>query len=62
MQLVYRGISYQSISTHLAAIKIINGKYRGISYQIGKCKVKNAAIKDIHALKYRGIDYIKILN
>lgn len=62
MQLVYRGISYQSISTHLAAIKVFNGKYRGISYQIGKCKAKNVAVKDIYVLKYRGIDYFKILS
>ena len=63
MQLVYRGISYQTISMHLAASKqVINGKYRGISAQIHKRKVKNVAIKGIYVLKYRGIDYIKILN
>ena len=61
MQLVYRGIFYQSISTHLAAIKVFNGKYRG-SAQIRNYKAKNAVIKDIYVLKYRGIDYIKILN
>lgn len=62
MQLVYRGISYQTTVTDSATSKVIDGKYRGISYQIRKHKVENVATKSIHVLKYRGIDYIKILN
>lgn len=63
MQLVYRGISYQTTTTDSTTSKqAIDGKYRGISYQISKHKVENVAIKGIHVLKYRGIDYIKILN
>lgn len=60
MQLVYRGISYQSTSTPLAIKKQeFNGKYRGIPAQIRK--IKDAMIKNIYVLKYRGVDYIKVL-
>ena len=63
MQLVYRGIPYQTTATDSATPKqAIDGKYRGISYQMPKHKVKNVAIQGIHVLKYRGIEYIKILN
>lgn len=60
MKLFYRGVSYQANSLHLATVKEINAKYRGIPYQIRK--VKNATIKDICVLKYRGVDYVKVLN
>ncbi|MCU0532511.1 MAG: DUF4278 domain-containing protein [Hydrococcus sp. Prado102] len=60
MQLSYRGISYQSTSTNLATVKPeINGKYRGIPYQR---QIKDATVKDIKVLKYRGLDYIKVFN
>lgn len=63
MQLVYRGISYHATSAHFAPVQqAINGQYRGISYQIRKSKVKDAVIKNICFLKYRGINYMKILN
>lgn len=63
MQLIYRGISYQTTATDSATSKqAIDGKYRGISYQIPTHKIENIATKSIHVLKYRGIDYIKILN
>ena len=63
MQLVYRGISYQTPSIHIAADQQkINGKYRGIPYQNQIKRKKSAAISSVYALKYRGIDYIKTLN
>ena len=55
MQLVYRGISYQTNSTQSSTSKQeVNGQYRGISYQIRK--INNAKIKNICVLKYRGAD------
>lgn len=61
MQLIYRGVSYQSITPELVDAKQQpNLKYRGISYQIPKAKNQNIA--DIHVLKYRGIDFVKVLN
>lgn len=49
MQLIYRGIAYQSIAADLAnAQQQTNIKYRKIA--------------DIRVLKYRGVDFIKILN
>ena len=63
MQLVYRGISYQTLSMPVAVVQqVINGKHRGIPYQIRKRKIANAAIKGVYVLKYRGTDYIKTLN
>ncbi|MGF1482225.1 MAG: DUF4278 domain-containing protein [Cyanophyceae cyanobacterium] len=59
MQLIYRGISYQSNLTRSATDKTINGKYRGVSYQIGK--TRNATLKNGFTLKYRGREYIKLL-
>ena len=61
MQMIYRGISYQSTSTDLATVKReINGKYRGVPYQLSKPKDKKSA--GIFVLKYRGLEFIKVLN
>jgi Domain of unknown function (DUF4278) len=61
MQLVYRGISYQSTSTDLAIVQQeMNGKYRGIPYRISE--VKETMIQAILVMKYRGVEYIKILS
>ena len=61
MQLIYRGVSYQSTSTESTTVKQgINGKYRGIPCQLQK--VKDRTISGIFVLKYRGSEFIKVLN
>ena len=49
MQLIYRGIAYQSITADLPSVK-------------QKTNIKYREIADIRVLKYRGVDFIKILN
>ncbi|WP_319418700.1 DUF4278 domain-containing protein [Pleurocapsa sp. FMAR1] len=61
MQLTYRGISYQPITTYLATVEQKNNvKYRGVCYQLSKVKEKKIA--DIRILKYRGVEFIKVLS
>lgn len=61
MQLIYRSISYQSNAKDLASVKPKpEVMYRGISYQLSK--VKNRKISGIFVLKYRGSEFIKVLN
>ena len=60
MQLVYRGISYQSTSTDSAIVqREIHAKYRGNSYRIDK--VNGMSIQAISVMKYRGVEYLNIL-
>lgn len=60
MQLVYRGISYQSTSTELASFKQeINGKYQEITCQLQK--VKGRTLSGIFVLKYLGSEFIKVV-
>lgn len=59
MHLIYRGISYLSSSLELTEIKQSNNKNRDILCQPQKAKLR--AIASISVLKYRGIEYIKVL-
>ncbi|MEM7760826.1 MAG: DUF4278 domain-containing protein [Cyanobacteria bacterium P01_A01_bin.40] len=61
MQLMYRGISYQSTSIDIANFEQkTNSKYGKTFSQQQKAKVRT--ITDISVLKYRSTEYIKIIN
>ena len=60
MQLIYRGIAYQSITAVASAKQQTNLPDRETFARLPKAE--NYKIADIRVLKYRGIDFIKILN
>ena len=60
MQFIYRGIPYQYNTPKLVDAKQqTNLKYCAISQL---AQAKKTKIADIHVLKYRGIEFIKVLS
>lgn len=60
MQLIYRGITYQLAADLASAKQQTNSPDRETYARLPKAE--NYNIADIRVLKYRGIDFIKILN